>query len=393
MTSGAILVLNSGSSSLKFAVIDPDSGKVLAHGIAERLGNADPTFRFDSNAVRTLGQGAAHAEALAALLGELKGIALAAIGHRVVHGGEAFSDSVVLDDAVLSQIRACSELAPLHNPANVLGIEAARKAFAELPQVAVFDTAFHQTLPRAAYLYAIPYEYYERHQVRRYGFHGTSHGYVAGVAADRLGKPLATLELVTAHLGNGASVCAIAQGRSVDTSMGFTPLEGVVMGTRSGDVDPNLHEFLAKHAQLDLHQISELLNKKSGLLGLSGVSNDMRTLLALRAEGSDRAALAIDVFCYRLAKAILALCAGLSRVDALVFTGGIGEHAAEVRAQTLGHLRVLGAQVDADLNRVHGAEENGRITSQASALLSLVIPTNEELVIARETARLTVQSA
>ena len=393
MTSGAILVLNSGSSSLKFAVIEPVSGKVLAHGIAERLGNVDPTFQFDSNAVRTLGQGAAHAEALAALLGELKGIALAAIGHRVVHGGEAFSDSVVLDDAVLSQIRACSELAPLHNPANVLGIEAARKAFAELPQVAVFDTAFHQTLPRAAYLYAIPYEYYERHQVRRYGFHGTSHGYVAGVAADRLGKPLATLELVTAHLGNGASVCAIAQGRSVDTSMGFTPLEGVVMGTRSGDVDPNLHEFLAKHAQLDLHQISELLNKKSGLLGLSGVSNDMRTLLALRAEGSDRAALAIDVFCYRLAKAILALCAGLSRVDALVFTGGIGEHAAEVRAQTLGHLRVLGAQVDADLNRVHGAEENGRITSQASALLSLVIPTNEELVIARETARLTVQSA
>jgi len=393
MTSGAILVLNSGSSSLKFAVIDPDSGKVLAHGIAERLGNADPTFRFDSNAVRTLGQGAAHAEALAALLGELKGITLAAIGHRVVHGGEAFSDSVVLDDAVLSQIRACSELAPLHNPANVLGIEAARKAFAELPQVAVFDTAFHQTLPRAAYLYAIPYEYYERHQVRRYGFHGTSHGYVAGVAADRLGKPLAALELVTAHLGNGASVCAIAEGRSVDTSMGFTPLEGVVMGTRSGDVDPNLHEFLAKHAQLDLHQISELLNKKSGLLGLSGVSNDMRTLLSLRAEGSDRAALAIDVFCYRLAKAILALCAGLSRVDALVFTGGIGEHAAEVRAQTLGHLRVLGAQVDADLNRVHGAEENGRITSQASALLSLVIPTNEELVIARETARLTLQSA
>jgi acetate kinase len=292
-----------------------------------------------------------------------------------------------------TQVRACSELAPLHNPANLLGIEAARRAFAELPQVAVFDTAFHQTLPRAAYLYAIPYEYYERHQVRRYGFHGTSHGYVASVAAGIIGKPLESLELITAHLGNGASVSAVSGGRSVDTSMGFTPLEGVVMGTRSGDVDPNLHEFLAKHTELDLHQITEMLNKKSGLLGLSGVSNDMRTLLALRAQGNDRARIAIEVFCYRLAKSISSLCAGLSRVDALVFTGGIGEHAAEVRAQTLGHLRVLGAVVDEALNRTHGAEHDGRITSEASRLLSLVIPTNEELVIARETARLTLQAA
>ncbi|MEI9947501.1 MAG: acetate kinase [Pseudomonadota bacterium] len=393
MTAGAILVLNSGSSSLKFAVIEPASGQVIAHGIAERLGSDEPTFEFASKAKRALGQGAAHAEALAALLGELKGISVVAVGHRVVHGGEAFSDSVVLDDAALSQIRRCSELAPLHNPANVLGIEAARSAFADLPQVAVFDTAFHQTLPRAAYLYAIPYEYYEQHQVRRYGFHGTSHRYVADVAARVLGRPLESLDLITAHLGNGASVCAIANGRSVDTSMGLTPLEGLAMGTRSGDVDPNLHEFLANHAQLDLHQISEMLNKKSGLLGLSGVSNDMRTLLALRAQGSDRARLAIEVFCYRLAKAILALCAGLSRVDALIFTGGIGEHAAEVRAQTLGHLRVLGAAVDAELNRLHGAEQNGRITLESSALLALVIPTNEELVIARETARLIPRTA
>jgi len=392
MTSPAVLVLNSGSSSLKFAVIEASSGRVLAHGIAERLGSAEPTFQFGSQSARGLGQGAAHAEALAALLGELHGVALTAVGHRVVHGGEAFSNSVVLDDAVLQQIRACSELAPLHNPANVLGIEAAQRAFEELPQVAVFDTAFHQTLPRAAFLYAIPFEYYERDKVRRYGFHGTSHRYVAEVAAERIGKPLESLELVTAHLGNGASVCAIEHGRSVDTSMGFTPLEGIVMGTRSGDVDPNLHEFLAKHASLDLHQISEMLNKKSGLLGLSGVSNDMRRLLDLRARGSDRATLAIEVFCYRLAKAILAMCAGLSRVDALVFTGGIGEHAAEVRAQTLGHLRVLGALVDDELNRVHGAEQNGRITGQSSALLALVIPTNEELVIARETARLTMQT-
>src|SRR6187431_1014651 len=392
MTSGAILVLNSGSSSLKFAVIEPQSGKVIAHGIAERLGSTEPSFQFGSQPKRSLGEGAAHAEALSALLRELSGVSIVAVGHRVVHGGEAFSDSVLLDDTVLKQIRACSELAPLHNPANVLGIEAARRAFAELPQIAVFDTAFHQTLPRAAYLYAIPYEYYEQQKVRRYGFHGTSHHYVAGVAASILGKSLEELDLVTAHLGNGASVCAIASGRSVDTSMGFTPLEGVVMGTRSGDVDPNLHEFLATHAQLDLHQITDMLNKKSGLLGLSGVSNDMRTLLALRAEGNDRARLAIEVFCYRLAKTILGLCAGLSRVDALVFTGGIGEHAAEVRAQTLGHLRVLGAAVDDELNRVHGAGQDGRITRQTSTLLSLVIPTNEELVIARETARLTLQT-
>jgi acetate kinase len=392
MKAGAILVLNSGSSSLKFAVLEPDSGNVVAQGIAQRLGTGEPTFQFGSNPERALGQGAAHAEALQALLAELKHVAIAAVGHRVVHGGEAFSDSVLLDDAVLNQVRACSELAPLHNPANVLGIEAARRSFPELPQVAVFDTAFHQTLPRAAYLYAIPYEYYERHQVRRYGFHGTSHGYVAGVAARIIGRPLESLELITAHLGNGASVSAVSGGRSVDTSMGFTPLEGVVMGTRSGDVDPNLHEFLAKHAQLDLQQITEMLNKKSGLLGLSGVSNDMRTLLALRAEGNDRARLAIEVFCYRLAKSILALCAGLSRVDALVFTGGIGEHAAEVRAQTIGHLRVLGASLDEQLNREHGAEHGGRITSDASGLLSLVVPTNEELVIARETARLILQA-
>ncbi|MEI9935779.1 MAG: acetate kinase [Pseudomonadota bacterium] len=393
MTSGAVLVLNSGSSSLKFAVIEPDSGRVIAQGIAERLGSGEPTFQFGSAPERRLDQGATHAEALAALLGDLKDVSVVAVGHRVVHGGEAFSNSVVLDDAALKQIRACSELAPLHNPANVLGIEAARRAFAELPQVAVFDTAFHQTLPRAAYHYAIPYEYYEQHRVRRYGFHGTSHCYVAEVAACTLGKPIESLDLVTAHLGNGASVCAIAKGRSVDTSMGFTPLEGLVMGTRSGDVDPNLHEFLVKHAQLDLHQVSEILNKKSGLLGLSGVSNDMRTLLALRAQGNDRARLAIEVFCYRLAKAILAQCAGLSRVDALVFTGGIGEHAAEVRAETLGHLRVLGAAVDDELNRAHGAEQHGRITRESSPLLALVIPTNEELVIARETARLTRQTA
>jgi acetate kinase len=294
---------------------------------------------------------------------------------------------VVLDDAAVDGIRACNELAPLHNPANLLGIELARRRFPALAQVAVFDTAFHQTLPPKAYVYALPYELYERHRVRRYGFHGTSHSYVAAQAARHLGRPLTELQLVTAHLGNGCSACAIKNGRSVDTTMGFTPLEGLVMGTRSGDIDPNLHQFLVEQTGRSLHEVTELLNRQSGLLGLSGVSNDMRTLLDLR-QGNPRAALAVDVFCYRLAKALLAMAAALDRIDALVFTGGIGEHAAPVRAETLAQLAVLGPIVDAALNATAGAKTRGRITTTDSRLLALVIPTNEELVIARETARL-----
>lgn len=275
-------------------------------------------------------------------------------------------------------------LAPLHNPANLAGIAAARSRFVDVVHVAVFDTAFHQTLPATAYLYAIPYELYEQLRVRRYGFHGSSHRYVAREAAHRLGKPLEELELVTAHLGNGASTCAIRRGQSVDTSMGLTPLEGLVMGTRSGDVDPNLHQFLAERMGLSLTEVSQLLNHKSGLLGLSGVSNDMRTLLN---STEPRARLAVEVFCYRLAKSILSMCASLSKVDALVFTGGIGEHAVQVRETTLGHLRVLGAEVDAVNNHNHGALQAGRITTPESRLHALVVPTNEELVIAREAAR------
>jgi acetate kinase len=295
---------------------------------------------------------------------------------------------VVLDDGAVERIRACNDLAPLHNPANLLGIEIARRKFPALQQVAVFDTAFHQTLPPRAFMYAVPYDLYERHRVRRYGFHGTSHAFVAGEAALRIGKPLEELQLVTAHLGNGCSACAIKGGRSADTTMGLTPLEGVVMGTRSGDVDPNLHQFLADQTGRSLSQITDLLNRESGLLGLSGASNDMRTLLESRKRGDARAALAIDVFCYRLAKALLGLCAALERIDALVFTGGIGEHAAAIRAETLAQLRVLGPTIDPVRNAAHGAATGGRITADGSPLLSLVIPTNEELVIARETARL-----
>ena len=366
-----VLVINSGSSSLKHALIHPETGDVSSHGLAERL---------DSTG---------HAAALASLFRELgEDPRLSAIGHRVVHGGEAFSESVVIDDATVQAIRDCAALAPLHNPANLLGIEAARRAFPNVLQVAVFDTAFHQTLPRRAFLYAVPYELYEQQKLRRYGFHGTSHGYVAERAAELLGRPLSSLELVTAHLGNGCSAAAVRFGKSIDTSMGLTPLEGLVMGTRSGDVDPNLHQFLADRTGQSLSQITELLNRKSGLLGLSGRSNDMRTLLEARAAGDDRAALAVEIFCYRLAKTVLALCAGLERLDALVFTGGIGEHAASVREETLKGLSILGFELDPARNLRHGEGSGGRITRDGSTRTALVVNTNEELVIAREALRL-----
>ena len=391
------LVINSGSSSLKFALIEAGSGRVSRQGLAERLGTEMAHLRThaiegDAGGSETNTEtplpGARHAEALEEILAHLGSRQPDAVGHRVVHGGETFSSSVVLDDAAVERIRACNDLAPLHNPANLLGIEIARRRFPTLPHVAVFDTAFHQTLPAKAFMYAIPYELYERHRVRRYGFHGTSHAFVAGEAAQRIGRPLEELQLVTAHLGNGCSACAIKAGRSVDTTMGLTPLEGLVMGSRSGDVDPNLHQFLADQTGRSLAEVTDLLNRESGLLGLSGASNDMRTLLEARGRGDARAALAIDVFCYRLAKALLGLCAALERIDALVFTGGIGEHAAAIRSETLAQLRVLGPVVDPARNAAHGAATGGRITVDGSPLLSLVIPTNEELVIARETARL-----
>ncbi|MEO6601573.1 MAG: acetate kinase [Polyangiaceae bacterium] len=393
MASQVVLVINCGSSSLKFAVIEPESGHVGHHGLAERLGTANADWVIDDGASEALPSGADHGVALGRILERVSSERIVAVGHRVVHGGERFSESVLLNDQVVAQIDACTPLAPLHNPANLLGIREARARFPNVPQVAVFDTAFHHGMPAKAFHYAVPYEWYERHGVRRYGFHGTSHRFVAEKAAQRLGRPLAELMLVTAHLGNGCSACAIRGGKSVDTTMGLTPLEGLVMGTRSGDVDPNLHDFLATQSGLNLAEITELLNKKSGLLGLSGESNDMRTLLEARERGSARAALAIEVFCYRLAKAVLGLGAGLERIDALVFTGGIGEHAAAVRAQTLKQLRILGANVDDELNADHGRGSNGRITHKGSGLLALVIPTNEELMIAREASRFLSSSA
>jgi acetate kinase len=386
----AVLVINSGSSSLKFSLIDSASEEILVRGLAEALGSeagvlhiSSPGHPDESLAL----PGADHAVAIAAAMERIDKSRIGVVGHRVVHGGEAFSHSARIDESVVDTIRECIPLAPLHNPASLVGIEAARSYFPSLPHVAVFDTAFHQTMPEQAYLYAIPYEYYEKFRIRRYGFHGTSHRFVAGEAARLLGRDLADTQLITAHLGNGCSACAVKGGLSVDTTMGFTPLEGLVMGTRCGDIDANALEFLSKSLAKTPAEIAAILNRESGLLGLSGISNDMRTLVAAAAGGHVRSRIAIEVFCYRLAKGILGLAAGLDRLDALVFTGGIGEHSAVVREKTLSHLKILGTVLTAGLNENHGRDTHGRITATESRLLALVVPTNEELVIAREAAR------
>jgi acetate kinase len=385
-----VLVINSGSSSLKFSLIDSASEEVRVRGLAEALGGNEAVLHISRPhhaAEKIAIPRADHAFAIAAAMERINKSSIGVVGHRVVHGGEAFSRSARIDENVIDTIRECIPLAPLHNPAGLVGIEAARSFFPSLPHVAVFDTAFHQTMPEQAYLYAIPYEYYERLKIRRYGFHGTSHRYVAGEAARLLGKDLADTQLITAHLGNGCSACAVKGGLSVDTTMGFTPLEGLVMGTRCGDIDSNIIGFLSKSLGKPLAEITAILNRESGLLGLSGLSNDMRTLVAAAGEGHVRARIAIEVFCYRLAKGLLGLAAGLDRVDAIVFTGGIGEHSAVVREKTLSHLKILGPALVADHNENHGRDSRGRITAADSRLVVLVVPTHEELVIAREAAR------
>ena len=391
MSDPHVLVINCGSSSIKLALIEPGSGSCPWQALAERVGTDSARLVMKEQTLEL--PGANHERALDSALSLLPALRVVAVGHRVVHGGEAFARSVVLDAKVIEAITACCDLAPLHNPANLDGIHAALRLRPNLPQIAVFDTAFHQTLPPRAYHYAIPYEHYERYKIRKYGFHGTSHSYVAQRAAEWLGRPLETLHLLTAHLGNGASATAILRGQSVDTSMGLTPLEGLVMGTRSGDVDPNLHQFLVEHAGMTLEQVGDLLNKKSGLLGLSGQSNDMRNLLELEGKGNARARLAIDVFCYRLAKTLLGLSAALPELDAIVFTGGIGENAAPVRARTVASLRVLGVSLDDARNAEHGRHSRGLVSDAGSRVAVMVVPTNEELVIAREALRLVTPPA
>ena len=308
---------------------------------------------------------------------------VAVVGHRVVHGGETFSASVKIDDKVLADIRSCSALAPLHNPANVLGIELVKELYPELPQVAVFDTAFHQTLPSKAFLYPIPYKLYKEQGIRRYGFHGTSHRYVAETAIEQLKLSEDDSQILVAHLGNGCSATAVVNGKSVDTTMGLTPLEGLVMGTRSGDVDPSLHQYLQDTLGWSLSRITDVLNRESGLLGLSEVSNDMRTLVAAAESGSEGAIIAIDVFCFRLARHLAALTASLSRVDALIFTGGIGENSPGIRARVLEQLVIFGFRVDVSSNDIHGREAGGVIT-EAGSTVAMVIQTNEEAMIARD---------
>ncbi|MGA3120861.1 MAG: acetate kinase [Polyangiaceae bacterium] len=386
----AVLVLNCGSSSLKFALVEPQTGGRSLQGTLERIGTegAVLTTRLAAGVERVVALPLAdHERALAAVLERLteRGLhrEVEGVGHRVVHGGEEFTESVLVNERVEASITKACRLAPLHNPANLAGIRAARAAFPGVPQVAVFDTAFHQTMPPRAYRFAVPDAWYRTHGARKFGFHGTSHRYVAEEAARRLGRPPAELDMLTAHLGNGCSACAVKRGKSADTTMGLTPLAGLVMGTRSGDVDPSLVAYMASALGTDAQGVTRELNERSGLLGLSALSNDMRTLLAARDQGHAAAALAIDVFCHRLSSCLLALSASLERVDALVFTAGIGEHAAPVRRQVVERLWPLGARVDEEANARHGLP-SGCISAEGSVPI-WVIPTDEEWMIARDT--------
>lgn len=381
-----ILVLNCGSSSIKFQVIDPESRQRLVGGLVSEIGTPAATLTWTVGAARQAEAcgGIGYEEGIARILARVQGVEglgeLVGIGHRVVHGGERFSDSTRITPEVIAEIEACIPLAPLHNPANLQGILTCQALLPALPQVAVFDTAFHQSLPPHAYLYALPYELYERHRIRRYGFHGTSHRYVTGEASAWLGR---AGNFISLHLGNGASVTAIQEGRSVDTSMGFTPLEGLVMGTRSGDLDPSLLPFLAQHEGLTLAEVETMLNKQSGLRGLSGGESDMQGLLAQAAQGHAPSERAIALFCYRAKKYIGAYLAALGQVDALIFTGGIGENAAPIRARICAGLEPLGIALNS-ANNSRG-KETTVISAPDSRIAVLVIPTNEELLIALDT--------
>ncbi|WCE30597.1 acetate kinase [Vibrio sp. SCSIO 43137] len=391
-----VLVLNCGSSSLKFAIVDADNGTEHLTGLAEclHLPEARIKWKLDGKHEAQLGDGAAHDQALAFIVETILASkpelseALSAIGHRVVHGGEKFTQSVLIDDAVVKGIEDCAALAPLHNPAAIVGIKAAQKAFPGLPMSAVFDTAFHQTMPEEAFLYALPYDLYKEHGIRRYGMHGTSHLFIAREAAERLGKPADQLNIINCHLGNGASVCAIKNGQSVDTSMGLTPLEGLVMGTRCGDIDPAIIFHLHDTLGYSVEKINTMLTKESGLQGLTQVTSDCRFVEDNYGE-KEEATRAMDVFCHRLAKYVAGYTATLEgRLDAIVFTGGIGENSAPIREMVLNRLGVFGIEVDGEANLKARFGGEGTITSAESRIPAMVISTNEELVIAEDTARL-----
>lgn len=390
-----VLVINCGSSSVKFAIIQSDTGNVVAHGIAERLLSQNSELKFSGETIQEqtliLANNTNHHSAMSVIVDLIQQTQLdktmIAVGHRVVHGGEAFAESVLIDDTVLAAIEAHQHLAPLHNPANLQGITAAKAAFPAIPHIAVFDTAFHQSMPETAYLYALPYELYSDHGVRRYGFHGSSHRYVTGEAADMLGKAVQDCNFISAHLGNGCSLCAVVAGKSVDTSMGLTPLEGLTMGTRCGDLDPSLSAFLEDNLGYTGEQVNSLYNKDSGLLGISGLSNDCRTLELSAAEGNSRAQLALDIFCYRLAKYIASYMIAAYPLDALILTGGIGENSTYMRAKLLQLLQPLGYRLDKSANENCTSGAAGHIHQEDSPTV-LVIPTNEEWVIASDAARI-----
>ncbi|MBA3712584.1 MAG: acetate kinase [Pyrinomonadaceae bacterium] len=404
-----ILVLNCGSSSVKFQIIATDLDRIaqntderLARGAVERVGGeAIIMLHAEGGAAQRSTAPLRDTRAAVDLIirwacSESSGIAdvrsvadIHAVGHRVVHGGERFTHSVLISDEVLSGIEDCIDLAPLHNPANIKGIVAAREVFgAWLPQAAVFDTAFHQTLPEQVYLYALPYQLYRRHRIRRYGFHGTSHRYVAYRYRQLRGITREETNVITLHLGNGCSAAAIRAGNSVDTSMGLTPLEGLVMGTRSGDIDPAIVDFIAAKEGLSAQEVESLLNKQSGLLGISGLTNDMRDLLDEARDNNDRRArLAIEIFCYRARKYIGSYLAAMGGADAVIFTGGIGENSAEVRARVCEGLEWMGLELDAGRNTAHAGGREGVISRDGARLAAYVIPTDEELLIARDTVR------
>ena len=390
-----ILVINAGSSSLKYQLFDMTTQEVRAKGLCERIG-IDGKFKHEANGKKVTGDTpmATHADAIRHLTkmlldeeyGVIKSMSeIDAVGHRVLHGGQKFSESVLVDEKVIAAIEECIPLGPLHNPANLMGIHACEEVMPGVPQVAVFDTAFHQSMPKSSYVYAIPYEYYEKYGVRRYGFHGTSHRYVSAKAIELLGGKAEGTKIITCHLGNGSSLAAVKDGKCFDTSMGLTPLEGVPMGTRSGSMDPAIVEFIANHDNLTPSETLTMLNKKSGVLGISGVSSDFRDLDEAAAAGNDRAQLALDIFAYNVKKYIGSYVAALGGADAIVFTAGVGENSAEMRAKITEGLEYLGIKIDQDKNAVRGTVD---ITGAGSKVKVFVIPTNEELVIASDTQQI-----
>ena len=392
-----ILVINCGSSSLKFQLIDSETEGVLAKGLCERIGiDGRLVYQPEGGEKETSDLAMpTHKQAiqfvLDALTNEKSGVIkslqeVGAVGHRVVHGGEEFASSAVITEKMLAAVESCNDLAPLHNPANLIGIRACQELMPGVPMVGVFDTAFHQTMPQEAYIYGIPYEYYEKYKVRRYGFHGTSHSYVSKRAAEILGKDYNSMKTIVCHLGNGASICAVKNGKSVDTSMGLTPLEGLIMGTRSGNLDPAIMEFLAKKENLDIEGVMNVLNKKSGVLGVSGVSSDFRDLEAAASEGNERARLAQKVFAYNVVKFIGAYTAAMNGVDTICFTAGLGENDKKIRKEICDYLTYLGIEIDDEKNAIRGEETV--ISTKDSKVTVMVIPTNEELAICRETVAL-----